>query len=86
MVFKNNFHIFIDYLFKFNKETTLKNFHEKMIPEIEKLEKAIKLYGQNGFAATNKMTWADLGIFLMVDFMKGIIYLKFELVLVLVFS
>ena len=39
---------------------------------LEKIEKAIKLYGQNGFAASNKMTWADLGIFLLAQMISDI--------------
>ena len=41
-------------------------------PGLEKIEKAIKLYGQNGFAASNKMTWADLGIFLLAKMISDI--------------
>ena len=41
-------------------------------PGLEKIEKSIKLYGQNGFSASNKMTWADLGIFLLAQMISDI--------------
>ena len=41
-------------------------------PVLEKIEKDIKLYGQNGFSASNKMTWADLGIFLLAQMISDI--------------
>ena len=41
-------------------------------PGLEKIEKTIKMYGQNGFAASNKMTWADLGIFLLAQMISEI--------------
>ena len=41
------------------------------MPDMDKLEQAIKLYGSNGFsAAANKLTWADLSIFLLVENIK----------------
>jgi len=40
--------------------------------ELDKIEKLIGVYGSNGFSAANKMTWADLGIFLIVDYLNAI--------------
>ena len=37
---------------------------------MDALEKGIKLYGSNGFSAANKLTWADLSIFLLVENIK----------------
>lgn len=40
---------------------------EKTKVPLERLDKAIKLYGSNGFAAGKKMSWADLSIFYIYE-------------------
>ena len=43
---------------------------------MENLEKSIKLYGGNGFSVGNKMTWADLSIFMTFKAIQGIYFFK----------
>jgi hypothetical protein len=41
---------------------------------MENLENIIKLYGGNGFSVGNKITWADLSIFITFKAIQGIYF------------
>ena len=51
-------------MYSYLKEQAVKTFIEKTVnPNLEKVEKLIKMYGKKGFSVGQSLTWADLFIF-----------------------